>query len=72
MVLRDLPHDAADAGDGIDGEEEADAEFLGSRHLDFVEDDEWHAQECKVQCDVDDAEGDAGGVRVDALGFGFQ
>ena len=29
MVLRNLPHNAADAGDGTDGEEEADAEFLG-------------------------------------------
>lgn len=28
MVLRHLPHDAADAGDRTDGEEKADAEFL--------------------------------------------
>lgn len=40
--------------------------------MDFVEDDEGYAQERKVQDDVDDAEGDAGGVRVDALGFGFE
>lgn len=72
MVLRNLPHNAADAGDGTDGEEEADAEFLGRRHLYFIEYDEWHAQERKVQYDVDDAEGYAGGVRVDALRFGFE
>lgn len=72
MVLRYLPHNAADAGDRTDGEEEADAEFLGRRHLNFIEYDEWYAQERKVQGDVDDAEGYAGGVRVDALGFGFE
>jgi hypothetical protein len=37
MVLRYLPHDAADAGDGTDGEEEADAKFFARRHLDFIE-----------------------------------
>lgn len=72
MILCDLPHDTADAGDGADGEEESDAEFLGYRHFDLVEDNERNGKEGEIERNMNYAEGDACGIRIYALWWGFE
>ena len=53
-LLDDLPHDAADARDSTNSEQETKSDFLSDRDsLHLVENDDWNGQQSKVQSTMD-------------------
>ena len=67
LRLNDLPHHAADARDGTDGEEKSEPDLRLRRHFHLIQHNQRHRQQGEVKGTVDDGEAVSEFISVEAF-----